>query len=186
MRKGGASNLTARSLTSALGCGANAIFSAYGSMEGVLCAVRTEAHRLFRERISEGFSLNPPFKGFGLALLWFAMDEPQLYKTVMEEKESAASIEDYIDTHIGFKEKSVAAIGQSFCLQAKDAETLYYQMVIVALGIAHVCVEGGAPLSIAQASEIFGRNVRAFLMALRYWFLTPLSSSRSQTVMRRL
>ena len=69
VRKGGASSLTARSLTSALGCGANAIFSAYGSMEGVLCAVRTEAHRLFRERISEGFSLNPPFKGFGLALL---------------------------------------------------------------------------------------------------------------------
>lgn len=167
VRKDGASSLTARSLTSALGCGANAIFSAYGSMEGVLCAVRTEAHRLFRERISEGFSLNPPFKGFGLALLWFAMDEPQLYKTVMEEKKSAVSIEDYIDAHIGFKEESVAAIEQSFCLQAEDAEMLYYQMVIVALGIAHICVEGGVPLSITQASEIFGKNMRAFLMVIR-------------------
>ena len=166
VRKGGASALTARSLTSALGCGANAIFSAYGSMEGILCAVRTEARRLFRERLCEGFSLNPPFKGFGLALLWFAMDEPQLYKTVMEEKKSAASIEDYIDAHIGFKEESVAAIGQSFCPQAKDAEMLYYQMVIVALGIAHICVEGGVPLSITQASEIFGKNVRAFLMVI--------------------
>ena len=166
VRKDGASSLTARSLTSALGCGANAIFSAYGSMEGVLCAVRTEAHRLFRERISEGFSLNPPFKGFGLALLWFAMDEPQLYKTVMEEKKSAVSIEDYIDAHIGFKEESVAAIEQSFCLQAEDAEMLYYQMVIVALGIAHICVEGGVPLSITQASEIFGKNMRAFLMVI--------------------
>lgn len=166
VRKGGASNLTARSLTSALGCGVNPIFSAYGSMEGVLCAVRTEAYRLFRERISEGFSLNPPFKGFGLALLWFAMDEPQLYKTVMEEKKSVASIEDYIDAHIGFKEESVAAIEQSFCLQAKDAEMLYYQMVIMALGIAHICVEGGAPLSITQASEIFGKNMRAFLMVI--------------------
>ena len=166
VRKDGASNLTARSLTSALGCGANAIFSAYGSMEGVLCAVRTEARRLFRERINEGFSLNPPFKGFGLALLWFAMDEPQLYKTVMAEKASAASIEDYIDAHIGFKEESVAAIMQSFHLQAKDAEMLYYQMVIVALGIAHICVEGGVPLSITQVSEIFGKNMRAFLMVI--------------------
>ncbi len=167
VRKDGASSLTARSLASALDCGANAIFSAYGSMEGILEAVRAEARRLFSERISEGFSLNPPFKGFGLALLWFAMDEPQLYRIVMEEKASMASIEDYIDTHIGFKEKSEAAIGHSFCLQEKDAEMLYYQMVIVALGIAHVCVEGGAPLSIAQASEIFGRNVRAFLMVIR-------------------
>ena len=166
VRKGGASALTARSLSSALGCGANAIFSAFGSMEGVLCAVRTEAHRLFRERISEGFSLNPPFKGFGLALLWFAMDEPQLYKTVMEEKASATSIEDYINVHIGFKEESIAAISQSFGLQEKDAEMLYYQMVIVAIGIAHICVEGGVPLSITQASEIFGKNMRAFLMVI--------------------
>ena len=166
VRKDGASSLTARSLTSALGCGANAIFSAYGSMNGVLEAVRAEARRLFSERISEGFFLNPPFKGFGLAFLWFAMDEPQLYRIVMEEKTSMVSIEDYIDTHIGFKEKSVAAIGHSFCLQEKDAEMLYYQMVIVALGIAHVCVEGGVPLSITQASEIFGKNMRAFLMVI--------------------
>ncbi len=166
VRKGGASALTARSLSSALGCGANAIFSAYGSMEGVLSAVKSEACKLFRERIGEGFSLNPPFKGFGLALLWFAMDEPQLYKIVMEEKVSAVSIEDYIDAHIGFKVESVAAISQSFGLQEKDAEMLYYQMVIVALGIAHVCVEGGVPLSITQASEIFGKNVRAFLMVI--------------------
>jgi AcrR family transcriptional regulator len=166
VRKGGASALTARSLSSALGCGANAIFSAYGSMEGVLCAVKSEARRLFRERISEGFSLNPPFKGFGLALLWFAMDEPQLYKIVIEEKVAAMSIEDYIDAHIGFKVESVAAINQSFGLQEKDAEMLYYQMVIVALGIAHICVEGGVPLSMTQASEIFGKNVRAFLMVI--------------------
>lgn len=166
VRKGGASALTARRLSTALGCGANAIFSAYGSMEGILSTVKSEARRSFRERISEGFSLNPPFKGFGLALLWFAMDEPQLYKIVMEEKESAMSIEDYIETHIGFKVESVAAISQSFNLQEKDAEMLYYQMVIVALGMAHICVEGGVPLSITQASEILGKNVRAFLMVI--------------------
>ena len=128
VRKGGASALTARSLSSALGCGANAIFSAYGSMEGILSAVKSEARKSFRERISEGFSLNPPFKGFGLALLWFAMDEPQLYKIVMEEKVSAMSIEDYIEAHLGFKEESVAAISQSFNLQEKNAEMLYYQI----------------------------------------------------------
>ena len=166
VRKGGASALTARSLSTALGCGANAIFSAYRSMEGVLSAVKSEARRLFRERIGAGFSLNPPFKGFGLALLWFAMDEPQLYKIVIEEKVSAMSIEDYIDAHIGFKVESVAAISQSFGLQEKDAEMLYYQMVIVALGIAHICVEGSVPLSMTQASEIFGKNVRAFLMVI--------------------
>ena len=167
VRKGGASALTARSLTSALGCGANPIFSTFGSMEGVLEAVRTEARRLFKERVGAGFSLNPPFKGMGLAFLWFAIDEPQLFKLVMDDKASAASFEDYIDTRVGFKQESIAAIGQSFGLHGKDAEMLYYQLMIVGVGLAHTCVEGGAALSIPQLSEIVGKNVRAFLMVIR-------------------
>lgn len=167
VRKGGASALTARSLSSALGCGVNPIFSAYGSMEGVLEAVRTQARNMFKERVGAGFALNPPFKGFGMALLWFAMDEPELFKLVMGSRTSAASFEEYIDTHIGFKEESLAAIAQSFDLHGKDAEMLYYQLLLVGLGLAHTCVEGHAPLSISQASEIIGKNVRAFLMVIR-------------------
>ena len=167
VRKGGSTALTARSLSKALGCGVNPIFSNYGSMEVVMEAVRTEARRLFRERVGAGFALNPPFKGFGMALLWFAMDEPELYQLVMENKALAASFEDYIDTHVGFKSESLAAIGQSFGLQGKDAEMLYYQLVLVALGLAHTCVEGDAPLSMPQVSEILGKNMRAFLMVIR-------------------
>ena len=167
VRKGGASALTARSLSSALGCGVNPIFSAYGSMEGVLEAVRAQARNMFKERVGAGFALNPPFKGFGMALLWFAMDEPELFKLVMGSMASAASFEEYIDTHIGFKKESLTAIAQSFDLHGKDAEMLYYQLLLVGLGLAHTCVEGHAPLSISQASEIIGKNVRAFLMVIR-------------------
>ncbi|MBQ4433285.1 MAG: TetR/AcrR family transcriptional regulator, partial [Bacteroidales bacterium] len=140
VRNGGTTALTARTLFSALGCGANAVFSKFGSMEGVLEAVRTEARRLFKERVGAGFSLNPPFKGFGMAFLWFAMDEPQLYKMVMADTASATSFEEYIDTNIGFKQECLDAINQSFSLEERDAEMLYYQMVIVALGLAHTCV----------------------------------------------
>lgn len=167
VRKGGTSALTARNLSSALGCGANAIFSKFGSMEGVLEAVRTEARRLFKERLGAGFSLNPPFKGFGMAFLWFAMDEPQLYKMVMADTASATSFEEYIDTNIGFKQECLDAINQSFSLEERDAEMLYYQMVIVALGLAHTCVEGGSVLHLQQVAAVLGKNVRAFLMVIR-------------------
>ena len=167
VRKGGASALTARSLSSALGCGVNPIFSAYSSMEGVLEAVRAQACNMFKERVGAGFALNPPFKGFGMAFLWFAMDEPELYKLVMENTALATSFEDYIDTHVGFKQESIDAINQSFSLQEKDSEMLYYQMILVALGLAHTCVKGGATLNLSQASEILGKNVRAFLMVIR-------------------
>ena len=84
VRSGGPSALTARRLCEASGCGANAIFSSFGSIQGVRDAVRKEARALYRRRVSAGFSLHPPFKGFGMALLWFAMDEPQLYSLVMD------------------------------------------------------------------------------------------------------
>lgn len=167
VRTSGASALTARSLCAALGCGANAVFSSFGSIQGVREAVKEEARNLYQKRVEAGFSLNPPFKGFGIALLWFAMDEPQLFSLIMDADIPASSFEDYIDTHVGFKKECLAAINASFSLQGPDAELLYYQMVLVALGLAQTCTRGGSTLSIPQASEILGKNVRALLMVIR-------------------
>ena len=167
VRSGGPSALTARRLCEASGCGANAIFSSFGSIQGVRDAVKKEARALYRRRVSAGFSLHPPFKGFGMALLWFAMDEPQLYSLVMEADMPSESFEDYVDTYVGFKQESLAAITASFGLRGHDAEMLYYQMVLVVLGLAQASTRGGCPLSIPQVSGILGKNVRAFLMVIR-------------------
>ncbi len=167
VRSGGLPSLTARNLSAALGCGANAIFSSFGSIGGVRDAVREEARKLYRKRVSAGFSLNPPFKGFGMALIWFAMDEPQLFSIVMESQSNPASFKDYIDAYVGFKKESISAIEDTFALQENDAEMIYYQLVLVALGLASTCTGGKSPLSIPQVSEIFGKNVRAFLMVIR-------------------
>ena len=167
VRTGGESALTARSICAVLGCGANAVFSSFGSIQGVRDAVKEEAVKLYRKRVGAGFSLNPPFKGFGISLLWFAMDEPQLFSLIMDADTPASSFEDYIDTHVGFKEECLAAIKASFSLQEQDARMLYYQMVLVALGLAQTCTKGGSTLSIPQASKILGKNVRAFLMVIR-------------------
>ena len=167
VRRGGPSSLTARSLSAAIGCGANALFTSFGSIQGIRDAVKVEARKLYSERVGAGFSLNPPFKGFGVALLWFAMDEPQLFSWIMDADAPASSFEDYIDTHVGFKQECLAAIRNSFSLPEPDAELLYYQMVLVALGLAQTCTRGGSTFSIPQASEILGKNVRALLMVIR-------------------
>ena len=167
IRSNGPDSLSARNLTATLGSGVSPIFSSFGSMDGLMSAVLTEVQHQFHNRIEAGFSLNPPFKGFGLAFVWFAMDEPQLYRLIMSNPGQAASFEDYIDTHVGFKEECLAAIGKSLGLQGRDAQMLYYQMLLVAMGLAQTCVEGGAQLNLGQVSEIFGKNVRAFLMVIR-------------------
>ena len=167
VRVGGPSALTARSLCSRLDCGANAIFSSFGSIQGVRDAVREEARKLYRKRVGDGFALNPPFKGFGVAFIWFAMDEPRLFSMIMESRTQPASYKDYIDSHVGFKAESLSAIAGTFGLHGKDAETLYYQLILVAMGLASTCTGGKSPLTIPQASEILGKNVRAFLMVIR-------------------
>ena len=167
VRSGGPSALTARSLCTRLDCGANAIFSAFGSIQGVRDATREEARKLYRKRVGDGFTLNPPFKGFGIAFIWFAMDEPHLFSLIMESQTQPASFKDYIDSYVGFKAESLSAIAETFGLHGEDAETLYYQLILVALGLASTCTGGRSPLTIPQISEILGKNVRAFLMVIR-------------------
>ena len=167
VRKGGPDALTARSLSADLGCGANALFSSFGSIQGIRDAVKAEARRLYQLRVSAGFSLNPPFKGFGMAFLWFAVDEPQLFSLIMDASTPTNSFKDYIDTFVGFKEECLAAIGDSFGLQDSEAEQFYYQMILIALGLAQTCTLGGSTLSIPQASEMLGKSARAFLMVIR-------------------
>ena len=167
VREGGLPSLTARNLCTSLGCGANAIFSSFGNIQGVRDSVREEARKLYRKRVGDGFALNPPFKGFGIAFIWFAMDEPYLFSMIMESQSQPASYKDYIDSYVGFKAESLSAIADTFGLHGKDAETLYYQLILVALGLASTCIGGKSPLTIPQASEILGKNVRAFLMVIR-------------------
>ena len=167
VRSGGLSALTARSICARLDCGANAIFSSFGSIQGVRDAVREEARKLYRKRVGDGFALNPPFKGFGIAFIWFAMDEPHLFSLIMEAQTQPASFKDYIDSYVGFKAECLSAIAGTFGLHGKDAETLYYQLILVALGLASTCTDGRSPLTIPQVSEILGKNVRAFLMVIR-------------------
>lgn len=167
VRSGGPAGLTARNICAALGCGVNPIFSAYGSIQGVRDAVKEEARNLYKKRVCAGFSLNPPFKGFGVALLWFAMDEPRLFSLIMEADSPSNTFENYVDTYVGFKKECLAAIETSFGLHGDVGEMLYYQMVMVALGLAHSCTRGCCELTIPQVSEILGRNVRAYLMVIR-------------------
>ena len=167
VRQGGPAALTARNLSAALHCGLNPIFTAFGSMEGLLLAVKAEARKLFDARLQAGFRLNPPFKGFGIAFLWFAMDEPELYKLIMRQTVPTDSFQDYIEKTVGYKAECKAVIIQTFGLKEKEAEALYFQMLYLALGLAGIMITGSFPHPLQAAAEIFGKSIRAFVMEIK-------------------
>lgn len=138
-----------------------------GSKQPSLEVRKAEAQALYEERLRAGLQMNPPFKGFGIAFLWFAMDEPDLFSLLMSQDTPAESVQEYIDTHVGFKEECMEAIHTSLGLSHAEAETLYYETFTLGLGLAFAIVKGNCPLNIREASAILGRSFRAFLMELR-------------------
>lgn len=166
VREGGTAALTARSLSTALGSGVNPIFSAYGSMEGVLDAVKLEARKLYENYVNIGLEMNPPFKGYGLEFLWFAMDEPQLFKLLMLREQEVSSPQEFVKG-FGDPDKVLEAIQKTFGLKGEDAETLYYHMMFLAVGLASIISTGDCRLTIGQASEIFGKACRAYLLEIK-------------------
>lgn len=130
-------------------------------------AERARARALYELRMRAGLQMNPPFKGFGIAFLWFAIDEPELYKLIMMQDSPSRSLQEFIDTHVGFKDECVAALMESVKLNEKEAQTIYYELVPVALGLAFAIVSGSCPMNIREASGIIGKNFRAFLLEIR-------------------
>ena len=103
-----------------------------------------------------------------MAFIWFAIDEPHLFSMIMEAQTQPTSYKDYIDTYIGFKEESISAITDTFGLQEEDAEMLYYQLILVALGLALTCTGGKSPITIPQVSEILGKNASVRIGSLHF------------------
>ena len=130
-------------------------------------AARARARALYELRMRAGLQMNPPFKGFGIAFLWFAIDEPELYKLIMTQDHPSGSVHGFIDTHVGFKEECVAAIMESTGLGEEDAQTIYYEMTPVALGLAFAIVSGSCQMTLREASGAIGKSFRAFLMEIR-------------------
>lgn len=128
-------------------------------------ARKAEARERYEARLRAGLQMNPPFKGLGIAFIWFAMDEPELFKLIMQDTASE-SIQDFIDTHVGFKEECVSAIRSSTGLSEENAAAMYYETFTLGLGMAFAVVEGHCPLNIREASEMLGRGFRAFLLEI--------------------
>lgn len=135
-------------------------------MDGVLDEVKKEARKLYDSYVDTGLKMNPPVKGFGIEFLWFAMDEPELFKLLMERDSGSADFREFVDGFAG-KERILDAIEQSFGLKGENAETLYYQLLYLGIGLASIITSGSCRPSIGQASEILGKACRACLMEIK-------------------
>lgn len=98
-RENGFSSVTARELGKRLGTSASPIFTVFQSMSELQQEVRKLAMQEFITYVGNVLDYTPSFKRFGMQMISFAMEEPQLFRILyMEENEENRSFDDLFKT----------------------------------------------------------------------------------------
>lgn len=91
IRSEGADALSARSICKRLGCSVAPIFWVFKNMDELLGEVRKTAQKLFNDYVADSVNYVPAFKEFGLRLIRFSREEPNLFHFIFLEKASEDS-----------------------------------------------------------------------------------------------
>jgi len=123
------------------------------------------ARRKYNKYVEAGLKLNPPFKGFTMEQLWFAMEEPELFKLLFIKEAHCASVDDFLE-YEGHKEELLDVIVGSLGLSRFDALRLLRMVLPITYGIACAVSNGSIHFTISECARYLGIQMRALLMYL--------------------
>lgn len=127
--------ISARALGKELGTSSSPIFTMFKDMDEVLDAVRIAAEKAFNARMDGVTDFFPAFKEFGLRLVAFAKEDPNIFQMLFLGKDSRPEIAESI------ARECLGSVEQGYGLSLDQAEMLFRQMWPVACGIAALCVK---------------------------------------------
>lgn len=133
IRTEGIDALTARSLSSRMGCSVAPLFHKYANMEELTADVRKAAVRIVTDYLSDAVRFEPAFKEFGLRLVRFSKEEPNLFHYLFLDR--AGSIDD-IDA---LAKECLAQTESEFDMSDDQAMFIYAQMWPFVCGLAQLC-----------------------------------------------
>lgn len=127
--------VSARSLGRELGTSSSPMFTMFRDMNEVLDAIRSAAEKTFISRMEGVTDYFPAFKEFGLRLVNFAKEEPNLFQLLFLGKQSRPEIAESI------AKECLQTARQGYDLSAEQADMLFKQMWPLACGIAALCIK---------------------------------------------
>ena len=135
VRAGGLEAVSARALGKELGTSSSPMFTMFKDMSEVADAICTAAEKLFVARMEGVTDYFPAFKEFGLRLVAFAKEDPNIFHLLFLGKGSRPEIAESI------ARECLGSAGQGYDLTGEQSELLFRQMWPVACGIAALCVK---------------------------------------------
>ena len=139
--------VSARALGKELGTSSSPMFTMFRDMNEVMDAIRKAAEKSFTARMNDVTGYFPAFKEFGLRLVAFAKEDPNVFQMLFLGKDARPEIAESI------ARECLGAVEQGYGLTPEQAEMLFRQMWPLACGIAALCVSHPEDFSEEEVSK---------------------------------
>jgi hypothetical protein len=133
IRKEGAKSLTSRSIGKKMGSSVSPLFREYKTMKEILADARKAAEKIFSDYLIDSVNYEPAFKEFGIRLIRFSREEPNLFHFLFMEKGTSSELAHKI-AHECLKQTAA-----SFDLTPEQAEQIFEQEWTFACGLSMLC-----------------------------------------------
>lgn len=140
VRSGGIDALTARAVGAALGASPKVIFGMFQNMEALRAAVLGAAHKCYLEFLTREIESGryPPYKASGMGYIFFAQEEPALFRLLFMRDRTGEQIADKIE---GI-EDILAILRETLGFSYQEAQNFHLQMWLYVHGIATMSATG--------------------------------------------
>lgn len=134
-RRDGFESVSARALGKELGTSSSPMFTMFKDMNEVISAIKSSAEKLFIDYMKGVADYFPAFKEFGMRLVAFSKEEPNIFLMLFLGKDSRPEVAEKI------ARECLGSARQGYGLSPEQIDLLFWQMWPVACGIAALCVK---------------------------------------------
>lgn len=167
-RENGFSSVTARELGKRLGTSASPIFTVFQSMKELQQEVRKLAMKEFVDYVGNILDYTPSFKRFGMQMISFAMEEPQLFRILfMEESKENHSFDDLFETLGEAAYLCVDIIQKDNDVSKEEAVIIFRQAWIQAFSIGVLLVNKICYFTQEEIAEMLSLEFQGVLNLLK-------------------
>lgn len=167
-KENGFDSVTARELGKRLGTSATPIFTAFQNMYELQKEVRKLAMKEFERYVADALNYSPAFKQFGVQMIKFATEEPQLFRILyMDVNEENQSFEEML---LELGESAIVCIEiiqKDYGVSEQDAGRLFRQAWIYTFSICVLLVNKICHFSPEEITDMLGMEFQGALMLIQ-------------------
>ena len=161
LRQQGPEAISARSLCKALGCSVSPLFTVYKNMDELFSDLHAAAEKLFENYMADVSDYQPAFKEFGMRLVKFSREEPQLFHYLFLDKNSESIVADRK------ARECLQNIEGEYDLSEEQGLELYFQMWVFACGLSALCNKNPQKYSDSDISYLLSLQFSSVLTFLK-------------------